>query len=177
MSKFLSKLNFLPKNKLARYSIFTITSLVVLWLLGSLYLVWTSPSQIFKPERSYNVDIAVPYEQHFIENKYKENIDLWYIKVPQSKKVVLYLHGNSGRIPHFFGDIVDNGYSVLSPAYPGYHLSEGEPNTDNIYNSALVAYDWLVDNGWQEKNIIIMGHSMGGSPAVYLASKNLVEID
>jgi uncharacterized protein len=64
------------------------------------------------------------------------------------------------------------GIYFVSPAYPGYHESEGSPSVDNVYQTAVDTYDWLVNvKKIPENKIIIFGHSLGGSPAVYLASK------
>ncbi len=83
----------------------------------------------------------------------------------------MYLHGNTSRLAHFFPELIKE-FNVLSPAYPGYHESEGKPTVDSVYETAFLVYEWLVQkNGFPENKIMILGHSLGGSPAIYLASK------
>jgi len=126
---------------------------------------------VFRQERSYARAITIPYEQHFVKSKAGDSIDLWWVPHPTSTEVLLYLHGNSGRLPHFFESFCEQ-YNVLSPSYPGYGLSEGKPTEDNVYETAELAYQWLLDKKYEENQIIIWGHSLGGAPAVYLASKH-----
>jgi esterase/lipase len=96
---------------------------------------------------------------------------------PQKQTFVIYLHGNSGRIPHFFEQFSQYSQqhnlplTVVSPSYPGFGLSEGEPNTENVYDTGVKTYDWLISQGIEPSQIIVLGHSLGGSPAVYLASQ------
>ncbi len=60
----------------------------------------------------------------------------------------------------------------MSPAYPGYHESEGKSTVDSVHETAVLAYEWLVQKkGFAENKITILGHSLGGSPAIYLAAK------
>jgi len=34
--------------------------------------------------------------------------------------------------------------NVLSPAYLEYHESEGKPTPENVYETTILAYDWLI---------------------------------
>jgi predicted esterase len=150
-------------------------ALFTLWLLASLYLTGQAGSIVFQNQVSW---APVPFDSQTFERIYvrsqspaKNNVSLWYHSKPGVTKTVLYLHGNAGRIPDFFPPL-NNAMNVLSPAYPGYHESEGSPTVENVYETAEMAYDYLVNvRKVPEENIVIFGHSMGGSPAVYLASK------
>lgn len=147
-------------------------TLIVIWLLASLYLTSQSTALIFNNKISWAPVPNFGYKLEFLKDKENRSISLWtFDQNKQSDKVILYLHGNSGRINDFFADLVQYG-TVVSPAYPGYHESEGAPDTAGVYEAALLAYDNLVSTkGIDPKNIIILGHSMGGSPAVYVASE------
>lgn len=146
-------------------------SLALLWLLASLYLTSQSASLIFDNKVSWAPVPNFGYDLEFIKDSKNRSISLWTFDNNQTDKVILYLHGNSGRINDFFADLIQYG-TVVSPAYPGYHESEGSPDTEGVYEAALLAYDNLVNTkGVNPNNIIILGHSMGGSPAVYVAGK------
>jgi len=126
---------------------------------------------LFRNERSYYRVINTFYEQHFVRNSEGSNIDLWWLPHQGASDVVLYLHGNSGRVPHLFPPFCRD-HHVLSPSYAGYGLSEGKPSENNICETAELAYQWLLKRGFREDQIIIWGHSLGGFPAVHLAGKH-----
>lgn len=145
--------------------------LILIWLLASLYLTSQSTVLIFDNKVSWAPVPNFGYRLDFLRDSKDRAISMWTFDNTESDKVILYLHGNSGRINDFFVDLKQYG-TVVSPAYPGYHESEGTPDTEGVYETALLTYDDLVNNkGVDPSNIIIMGHSMGGSPAVYVASQ------
>src|SRR5262249_44826304 len=49
--------------------------------------------------------------------------------------------------------------------------SEGEPSEAGCYQSADVAYDWLVQQGVAPERVLLFGDSLGGAVAVDLASR------
>ncbi len=153
-----------------KWLILTPVIFVIVWLLLSLILLNQSTGLIFNQSVSYNEIRPANYQQEFTRNQAGENLDLWFYDNPNSNEVILYLHGNAGRLPHFFESIGQN-HDVLAPTYPGFGLSEGSPTTQNVYETSQLAFQYLVDNGYSPENIIIFGHSLGGSAAVYLASK------
>ena len=47
-----------------------------------------------------------------------------------------------------------------------------KPNSDIIQEDALAVYDYLIKKvGFEEKNIMLLGRSIGSGPASYLASQ------
>ena len=155
--------------------IFIVSVVVLSVLLLGVILWWIIPiivrKTIFHKEQGHSKTLNVPHELYFIKNSRGDNIDLWWLPHPVSTEVLLYLHGSSGRLPHFFQSFCEQ-FNVLAPSYPGYGLSEGSPSEENVYETADLAYKWILDKGFKEDQIIIWGHSLGGSPAVYLASKH-----
>ena len=154
---------------------FKFISLIVLvfiigWLAFASVLVSVSSKLIFHTQDSKSATIDIPYEQLWVTDGENRKIDMVWVDNPAAQQVVLYLHGNRGRLSHFFPTLSQE-YKVLAPAYPGYHGSEGSPTTENVYSTALLAYDYLLEQGYQENQIIILGHSLGGSPAVYTAAQ------
>jgi hypothetical protein len=149
---------------------FLIFILVFAWLLGSTILVLMAPKFVYNRAASFGVTPDVLYEQLWLKDDHERTIDTVWIPNSKATQIVLYLHGNRGRLNHFFPALTEK-YSVLAPAYPGYHESTGSPSTKSIYNTAVFAYDYLIAQGFSQEQIIIFGHSMGGSPAVYLASE------
>ena len=103
----------------------------------------------------------------------------WYMppadQDENSFPVIIIGHGN--------GEIADDwvpmaqparrlGYGVLILGYPGYGHARGEPSKDTIVDSALAAYDWLLEQpGVDEEQILIFGHSVGGAATLALAEQ------
>lgn len=149
-----------------------LVSLIILFVLASLLLASQATSIIFNNQISWS---SMPrnggYELSYIKNSKGRKISIWNFPSLVSTKVVLYLHGNAGRLQHFFPYLRQIG-EVYSPAYPGYSESEGQPNIEDTLETATLTYDYLVNvKKIKEENIVIFGHSLGGSPATYLAKE------
>jgi esterase/lipase len=156
-------------------SLAILTFLITAWLIISYILYIQSGKVIFQKERSYHVYPLhqTEYQQKFAKLPNNTTIDLWYSPNKNSNQLIIYLHGNSGRIPSLYNDLTEYG-SVLAPAYPGFHFSEGIPTQDNIFQTATFAYQYAQELGYDPENIILLGHSFGGAPAIYLASQDIV---
>lgn len=170
--KFEIKKLSLKNLKLSRKLLLTVITLIlVIWLGFSYYLYTQTTKLIFNNTVSWAPVPAYGYDLEFIKNSSGENLSLWYFENNFSDRTILYLHGNAGRIADYFKELRVYG-NVLSPAYPGYHESEGIPTPKKVYETAELAYNWLVEvKKIPEEKIVIFGHSLGGSPAVNLASK------
>lgn len=163
----------MPK-KLLKWGGIGIAALVALWFFGSLFLASQAQALVFNNAVSWAPVPNFGYELNWVENSAGQSTSVWKFPAEEannSEAVILYLHGNSGRINDMLAELNRYG-TVYSPAYPGYHESEGVPTTESVYDTALSAYDWLVQSeGVREENIILFGHSMGGSPATYVAAQ------
>jgi fermentation-respiration switch protein FrsA (DUF1100 family) len=98
----------------------------------------------------------------------------WWIMAPQAPLVTLYLHGNAGNVTHRFlqiHEITAAGSSVLMLDYRGYGKSGGSPNEHGLYADADAAYQYLRDRGYNARQIILQGESLGTAVAVDLASR------
>jgi fermentation-respiration switch protein FrsA (DUF1100 family) len=98
----------------------------------------------------------------------------WWILVPQTSFVTLYLHGNAGNITHRslqIREITAAGSSVLMLDYRGYGKSGGSPSEHGLYADADAAYLYLLDHGYGAEQIVLQGESLGTAVAVDLASR------
>lgn len=59
----------------------------------------------------------------------------------------------------------------MAVEYPGYGLYKSQkPNSNLILEDAVAVYDYLIKKvGYKEKNVILLGRSIGSGPACYLA--------
>jgi esterase/lipase len=144
---------------------------ILVWLLLSLLLRLFSFTKIFNPSASIINTLETGFEQIFIDGHKGNKIGIHkYPSINSTKKVILYIHGNAGRLNYFFPELQKLG-TVYSPAYPGYSESEGKASVSSIYDMVIKTYDYLVNiEKISEKDITIFGHSLGGSSATYLAS-------
>lgn len=92
--------------------------------------------------------------------------------------VILYCHGNSGNIDHYWqrATLLANigaksRYGVLIFDYQGYGKSTGESNEEALYNDANTCLKWLKNKGLNDAQLIVYGYSMGSAPAVHSCSK------
>jgi fermentation-respiration switch protein FrsA (DUF1100 family) len=98
----------------------------------------------------------------------------WWIPAPDSKLVTLHLHGNAGNITYrnlSARNIVAAGSSVLLLDYRGYGKSSGRPGEMGLYRDAEAAYDYLIAQGYESRQIVLHGESLGSAVAIHLATK------
>jgi len=116
-----------------------------------------------------------------------EDIELGYrfYILHSSAPVLLYFHGNGEIVSDYDGFASlyhDAGVSLLVVDYRGYGWSTGKPLTTKMLPDAQVVLDKLDDilkeNGVVPgRSVFIMGRSLGGAPAVYLALNNSEKIN
>lgn len=97
---------------------------------------------------------------------------------PQAKYTILYSHGNAedlSGILWVMGEIRESGFAVFAYDYQGYGTSQGKPSEYNAYRDIEAAYNYLtLQLGVPAKQIIVYGRSVGGAPAIDLASRQTV---
>jgi uncharacterized protein len=101
----------------------------------------------------------------------------WLPPTDPAAGAVLVAHGNGGNISHrgqLAADLKRTlGAGVMLFEYPGYGKSEGRPTEAGCYAAGEAAYRWLTDEAKVPANrIILLGESLGGGPAVELATRH-----
>lgn len=104
--------------------------------------------------------------------------DLTPAEMPPDAPVLLFLHGNAGNIAlraGLAGGIATGtGCRILLLDYSGYGGNAGSPSEAEIGVDALAAYDHLVAAGVVPARIVVYGESLGGGPALLVASRRPV---
>lgn len=101
----------------------------------------------------------------------------WYLSKRGSTRTVLVHHGNGENVAQaaaYVGNEIRQllNANVLVFDYRGYGKSEGSPYEQGVLEDAEAALNWLNhETGTTPKDTIILGHSLGGGPACYLAGK------
>lgn len=159
------------KSKLLIGGVSVITLLLVVWLGASYYLYTQASVIIYEYQRSKDVKFDIPsLEKQKLRLNTGEEITLQIVPNKTTNKYILYLHGTWGPLPLIANDLSKYA-NVAFVSYPGYEGSSGKSSTDLVNQSADKALNFLQNKGITNKQITVFGHSLGGSPALYLASK------
>jgi len=98
-----------------------------------------------------------------------------YLPAPDSKKILIYFHGNAGNIYHRIPSLLrlhKLGLNVIGVSYRGYGKSEGDPSEDGLYKDGEAIFRYAHEKlGFAEKNIIIFGRSIGTTVAINTAQR------
>mmetsp|Transcript_74036 Transcript_74036/g.176239 ORF Transcript_74036/g.176239 Transcript_74036/m.176239 type:complete len:312 (-) Transcript_74036:17-952(-) len=98
------------------------------------------------------------------------------LQQPRATRLLLYFHANAEDLGSAYWRLAKLrsllGLHVLAMEYPGYGLSSGEANEDNLLADADTVVHF-VQKSFQVplEKVIALGRSVGGGPAIYLASK------
>ncbi|KAG6908332.1 hypothetical protein DXG01_005243 [Tephrocybe rancida] len=90
---------------------------------------------------------------------------------------VLFFHGNaatrafSARVLHYEAYSSRLGANVLAIDYRGFADSTGTPSESGLVTDARAAWDWLLQQGAKEEDIILVGHSLGTGVVSQLAAQ------
>ncbi len=97
----------------------------------------------------------------------------WFKQTSRKRKTIIYFYGNGDSLanyPSFFKKLGDAGYSVLAINYHGYSDSGGKPSETALYDDSMAALKFA-EQFTPEKDIILVGRSLGSGVATDLASK------
>lgn len=116
-----------------------------------------------------------PYEDAWFTADDGVRLHGWYAAHEHPRAVVLYCHGNGGNVAHWaeylYGLYSQADVSVLLFDYRGYGRSGGRPSEAGLLLDARAARQWLAQRaGIPEKEIVLLGRSLGGGVAVDLAA-------
>jgi len=94
----------------------------------------------------------------------------------KSKNIIIMFHGNAEDIfgARNMADAICQKVhmNIILVEYPGYSIYLKEPNSEELLNDTKIIYDYIKEKfNLSDKNIFIIGRSIGTSPAIYLASQ------
>jgi pimeloyl-ACP methyl ester carboxylesterase len=162
----------MTKITLRKKILFSFISIVLIWFLICATVRLNVNEIVFHPLKKYYSYEGIPkYDQYFVNNSARQKIDLKYYQGQKPDELVIYFHGNGGFSTPFLKELIQQG-NVLVPSYPGYLESEGNATIDNFYEIGDLAYQKALDLGYKENQIVLWGHSLGGSMAAYISSKH-----
>jgi fermentation-respiration switch protein FrsA (DUF1100 family) len=143
------------------------------------YLLATETELIYHPtsaEVSWREPASRTVREVEFPSEVSANIHAWWCPAEGASGAVLYCHGNGGNLSNWADHVEmvrkELGESVLIFDYPGYGKSKGSPDEKGCYAATEAAFNWLVGQARiPPERILIYGGSLGGGPAVALASR------
>ena len=148
---------------------------VVLYILLCAALYFVQDKVLFRPHKLAENHQFRAGEEVEIEVESGIFLNCIWAKEPNSKGVVLYLHGNRGSNRWCFRQsqmMAGSGYDIFMPDYRGYGKSDGENySEDQLFGDIQKVYDFLKTK-YDESNIIVTGYSLGSGMAAWLSANN-----
>lgn len=147
--------------------------LIALYILCCLVLFLFQEKAIFKPHQlNEETDFGIGEE---IEIEVDEDISLncLLIRERNSTGVLLYLHGNKGNLGRGIyqsRSMRGRGLDVMIVDYRGYGKSDGKPISGKQMNSDIDHVYSYLSELYEEKDIYIVGYSLGSGMAMHLAA-------
>jgi pimeloyl-ACP methyl ester carboxylesterase len=128
-----------------------------------------------KLDKNYKFEFENIFEELNFKTKDNTVLNGLLFKAKESKGLVFYLHGNAGSLKNWghISELYTNlDYDIFILDYRGFGKSEGKINSeDQLFQDNQFVYDELKKK-YSEKNIVIIGYSIGSGMASKLASKN-----
>ncbi|OFX19311.1 MAG: hydrolase [Bacteroidetes bacterium GWA2_31_9] len=156
----------------------SIQNIIIIIGIFSIFSECRQEKYIFRPDvlpKDYKFTFDEKFQEYFIKVDKKTSLSGLLFKADSSKGLIFYLHGNAGALDSW-GQISDvytkNNYDFFILDYRGYGKSEGRISSEKqLYRDLQIVYDSM-KTIYNEKNIIIIGYSIGTGLAAELASVN-----
>lgn len=150
-------------------------SALFIYVVVCAYAFFFSDRTIFQPQPSSYRDTSAIIKLDSAENV---KISALYLPNPEASHTILYSHGNAedlGDIQPILNKLQALGFAVFAYDYRGYGTSRGKPSERGTYEDINAAYEYLTRQlGIPPSQIIAYGRSVGGGPAIDLASREPV---
>lgn len=156
--------------------------LLVLSIVTGIYfvaamLLWLSQAKyIYHPTRPIEAtpaEAGLEYEDVSFTASDGVHLTGWFVPAEHPRGVILLMHGNGGNIGHrieLLAILNRLNFSTFIIDYRGYGASGGTLSEHGTYLDAEAAWDYLIDQrSIAPKDIVLMGRSLGGVFAAYLA--------
>lgn len=142
------------------------------------YIYFQQRSLLYFPDK--NIQAVETYslgdtQETFVNAKDGTKLQIWY-HLPTKPKapMVVYLHGNSGTMGKRslqFKELIDLGYGFVVVSWRGFGKSDGHPTEEGLYQDSRAAVEFAKSLGFDTKEMIIVGESLGSGLAVKMATE------
>ena len=147
--------------------------------IGATYLLIVALLFVFQqsfiyPAPQQRAPLTPGYEEVVLETEDGLELRAIYREADPGLPTVLYFHGNGGSIAGASvsnAAVVEAGIGALLVEYRGYGGNPGEPSEEGLYRDGEAAADWLLAQGVREREIVVVGNSIGAGVATHIASR------
>lgn len=155
-----------------------LTYLILLYVVVCGFLYLFQEKMIFFPQKldkDYAFTFDGSFEEIFIKTQDQATLNGLLFKSDSSKGLIFYMHGNAGSLQRW-GEVATQyaalNYDVFMLDYRGYGKSEGSiSGTEQVFSDVQAAYDRMLER-YDQKDIVVIGFSIGSGIAARLASEN-----
>jgi uncharacterized protein len=133
---------------------------------------------IFHPEKNSDFKSDPGFPVQYVTFVADDGVRLQgaFCPVEGARGTILWCHGNTGNLSYGFnvaGEFRKLGLSTFLFDYRGYGRSEGKPDDKGVMLDAEAAYRYVTrDLNVPPARLILLGESLGGAPAIRLASRH-----
>jgi fermentation-respiration switch protein FrsA (DUF1100 family) len=114
-------------------------------------------------------------EQVSIPTDDGQQLQSYWIPRSDSRRALIYFHGNAGNISHRLADLLNLSrmkLNVLGLGYRGYGASTGSPSEAGIYRDGQAALHFVTaEKDFDPNRIYLLGRSIGSTVAVEVARR------
>lgn len=136
---------------------------------------WLAERALYHPEYSSR---HLPEGAVILRDPDGRDLPVLFLPNPSARFTVWFFHGNAedlGDIEPYLQLVRDAGFSVFAAEYPGYGRAGGEPSERTLYAAARIAREHLRNTlRIPADRTILLGRSLGGGPAVQMATEERV---
>lgn len=152
------------------------------YLAAGLYLLFSLDRLMYYPSRRIDAvpaDFGLEAEEVPFPSADGTPLHGWYFSAPESRAILVLLHGNAGNISHRLGlvqPLLRTRGDVFLFDYRGYGESGGEPRGESPLLDARAAVAIVRARPDSEgKKIVLLGESIGGAMSLVLAADEEVD--
>lgn len=153
-------------------------ALALIYVFICVLLYFNQESILFHPDKlamKHKFESEVPFEELFIQTADGIKLNALLFKAEHSKGLIFYVHGNAGSLNGWKG-IAENytklGYDLFIFDFRGFGKSQGEISSEKqFYDDVRLCYRTMKKR-YAEKDITIVGYSIGTGSAAMLAAEN-----
>jgi len=151
----------------------------IVYILGCILLYFNQESILFHPKKlalRHQLFFSQPFKELTFEARDHHQLNgVLFHQESIKQPLIFFLHGNTGNIENMEGIssfYTQQGYDFFAFDYRGFGKSDGTiTGEDQFYNDARIVYREMTKR-YPEKEITIIGYSVGTATATMLASEN-----
>lgn len=152
---------------------------IVVYILACILLYFNQEAILFHPKKlavSHRLSFSSPFEELIFKTTDNNQLNgVLFHQDSVKQPLIFFLHGNTGNIENMEGIssfYLRQGYDFFAFDYRGFGKSEGTITGEaQFYNDARIVYKEIIKR-YPEKEITIIGYSVGTATAAMLASEN-----